>query len=190
MLFEDTVGECNDFEETCLNPYSNGICSLSRPERGWWFTWRSVLILILMEYALWDCCTVCSTWWKFCLNPYSNGICSLSGMNNIAIRIICKCLNPYSNGICSLRNCRACWKTWTNLVLILILMEYALWGISLSANFGQKNVLILILMEYALWAVAGSDATITSFVCLNPYSNGICSLSTGMFNYEDIDGES
>ena len=40
-------------------------------------------------------------------------------------------------------------------VLILILMEYALWGFRISpTKWDLMNVLILILMEYALWVRA------------------------------------
>ena len=39
-------------------------------------------------------------------------------------------------------------------VLILILMEYALWDTNLFVVAAPSVVLILILMEYALWAVA------------------------------------
>ena len=46
----------------------------------------------------------------------------------------------------------------------------------------QTRVLILILMEYALWA----ESHIQQKVCkegLNPYSNGICSMSySGVFD--------
>ncbi len=37
-------------------------------------------------------------------------------------------------------------------VLILILMEYALWAMMQVSKLLDKLVLILILMEYALWA--------------------------------------
>ena len=62
-----------------LNPYSNGICSL----RWWgyrplWLQEDYVLILILMEYALWDIKEVIAAAKAAgSLNPYSNGICSL-----------------------------------------------------------------------------------------------------------------
>ena len=36
-------------------------------------------------------------------------------------------------------------------VLILILMEYALWALTFIAAADTRRVLILILMEYALW---------------------------------------
>ncbi len=37
-------------------------------------------------------------------------------------------------------------------VLILVLMEYALWQeIETSYNYKENGVLILVLMEYALW---------------------------------------
>ena len=36
-------------------------------------------------------------------------------------------------------------------VLILVLMEYALWGQSIKVYRDEDAVLILVLMEYALW---------------------------------------
>ena len=38
--------------DASLNPYSNGICSLSRKQTATFFYICCVLILILMEYAL------------------------------------------------------------------------------------------------------------------------------------------
>ena len=38
-------------------------------------------------------------------------------------------------------------------VLILVLMEYALWGFSWVSERRLLQVLILVLMEYALWVV-------------------------------------
>ena len=61
-------------------------------------------------------------------------------------------------------------------VLILVLMEYALWHLLKSVKARSRQVLILVLMEYALW-----HATLKSvkkfFGSLNPCSNGICSLT-------------
>ena len=57
-----------------LNPYSNGILS----ETGCTATsieWKSVLILILMEYSLRTSCRRQANFTKS-LNPYSNGILS------------------------------------------------------------------------------------------------------------------
>ena len=57
-------------------------------------------------------------------------------------------------------------------------MEYALWATQ-AAQPAAANplVLILILMEYALWGIRKklhNGALVGP--CLNPYSNGICSL--------------
>ena len=112
-----------------------------------------VLILILMEYALWVLLEPVDDL-KFGLNPYSNGICSM----RMATR--------GQTGACLLA------------VLILILMEYALWAsISRKYLLVIKWVLILILMEYALWELVLVLAMLTLSLCLNPYSNGICSMS-------------
>ena len=121
---------------------------------GWW-QWRygsdwRVLILILMEYALWGYRP--RTFWKrlSCLNPYSNGICSMRLLTKDQNMISEVGLNPYSNGICSMSAVQAHACTCVFLVLILILMEYALW--EFTAFFYP------------------------SMTCLNPYSNGICSM--------------
>ena len=62
-------------------------------------------------------------------------------------------------------------------VLILVLMEYALWQvIVLYLRLMPTAVLILVLMEYALWR----NSIIYKWIywyCLNPCSNGICSLT-------------
>ena len=59
------------------------------------------------------------------LNPCSNGICSLTANERETVfgHI---CLNPCSNGICSLTLKSTSWTTLLDLVLILVLMEYAL----------------------------------------------------------------
>ena len=114
--------------------------------------WK-VLILVLMEYALWP-----GTAGVYLgkvdkgLNPCSNGICSLTWRG---VQGICKtkfCLNPCSNGICSLTTAWEISCYTQGCVLILVLMEYALWRWS-QCNQGQQgsSVLILVLMEYALW---------------------------------------
>ena len=129
-----------------------------------------------MEYALWACWKVSERICLRRLNPYSNGICSL---RNTYYEFWCEYegLNPYSNGICSLRRSNS-GQTLISWVLILILMEYALWAVMQALGERTKSdVLILILMEYALW-----ESTQLLFPLLeqslNPYSNGICSLSS------------
>ena len=160
-----------------LNPYSNGIYSMSLRSLRTNNPQVVVLILILMEYALWARGNPRHQYKKQSLNPYSNGICSLREylLSNPHIELS---LNPYSNGICSLRSekCRRIRKP--RAVLILILMEYTLWGIykhsspsiieqclnpysngiySMRASgyafAGRSDVLILILMEYTLWGI-------------------------------------
>ncbi len=63
--------------EWSLNPYSNGICSMSYLKNI-----RSPTRLLS-------------------LNPYSNGICSMRVANKLN-DAVGKGLNPYSNGICSM----------------------------------------------------------------------------------------
>ncbi len=158
-----------------LNPCSNGICSLT----SW--NWRTirlirVLILVLMEYALWHKHTIppplnrgwvlilvlmeYALWPQYYnsdvevsrgLNPCSNGICSLTNYPS-DMRSYWPGLNPCSNGICSLT---------TRLIVV---------------DINRQRVLILVLMEYALWPVH-PGLIFRDDGCLNPCSNGICSLT-------------
>ena len=86
-------------EGTCLNPCSNGICSLTDME-----------IIEVKDVV--------------CLNPCSNGICSLTQRSTLWCLRYYR-LNPCSNGICSLTHGKIFKKLNCN-VLILVLMEYAL----------------------------------------------------------------
>ena len=110
-----------------------------------------VLILILMEYALWD-----GSMFKF----------------DFEFVVLILILMEY-----------ALWVVRNQIdernsvhVLILILMEYALWAVQITKFCLSAWVLILILMEYALWGreIITNKA---GMLGLNPYSNGICSLS-------------
>ena len=111
----------------CLNPYSNGICSISGHGGGRSFDPDSVLILILMEYTLWGPAAWHQVlWWHLVLililmeytlwvfvslmliirlsgslNPYSNGIYSMRWTTS-SWPCCALCLNPYSNGIYSM----------------------------------------------------------------------------------------
>ena len=114
---------------------------------------REVLILVLMEYALWPL--------------------RVSGRSSPTV----KSLNPCSNGICSLTVLNSRLSFWQMKVLILVLMEYALWLPRHSCGRHYCScVLILVLMEYALWQLQPSTCKVMSR-CLNPCSNGICSLT-------------
>ena len=77
MLFERRVYIGCSPALRCLNPYSNGICSLRRG--------KTSFVPCLSTR----------------LNPYSNGICSLS-IPLVWSFVTNMSLNPYSNGICSL----------------------------------------------------------------------------------------
>ena len=83
-----------------LNPCSNGICSLTEGQDNGGQTYHR-------------------------LNPCSNGICSLTPilLRDSPPR---HCLNPCSNGICSLTYPAKFKEEIQDLVLILVLMEYAL----------------------------------------------------------------
>ena len=133
-----------------------------------------VLILLLMEYALWVLSRRCQGQASSGLNPSFNGICSVRGwqshrrlwvpclnpsFNGIcSVRIIARtadksliCLNPSFNGICSVSpQGNSCVIQWLR-VLILLLMEYALWDQGGWSVGVYICVLILLLMEYALW---------------------------------------
>ena len=92
------------------------------PWQGW--LW-GVLILVVMEYALWVTEAQLSRFAES-LNPCCNGICSLRWCVTAPARRR-KSLNPCCNGICSLRVKENTIKA-NQVVLILVVMEYALWG--------------------------------------------------------------
>ena len=109
-----------------------------------------VLILVLLEYALWVTSPVC-----------------------LPEKIVS--LNPCFTGICSLRSKTASYRP-LNEVLILVLLEYALWVCLENRHKGWSTmVLILVLLEYALWADHGFVKR-SSRQSLNPCFTGICSL--------------
>ena len=85
----------------------------------------TVLILVLMEYALRD--------------PFRK-----SGKR------LQRCLNPCFNGICSARRTGTTTTLLNSSVLILVLMEYALRANVRFRTYHDLYVLILVLMEYAL----------------------------------------
>ncbi len=85
-------------------------------------------------------------------------------------------LNPCSNGICSLTLYNYISRAYEWVVLILVLMEYALWR-KVQHLWVLLEVLILVLMEYALWHWIEKSWD-SSAHCLNPCSNGICSLTS------------
>ena len=99
MLIDQVMIKIKNVNNGGLNPYSNGICSLTAYDKA-------------IEEG------------KTCLNPYSNGICSLTSRLSGRVSGV-KCLNPYSNGICSLTVTIQVTKWSAEEVLILILMEYA-----------------------------------------------------------------
>ena len=87
---------------TSLNPCSNGICSLTDFLTGLQRQFPRVLILVLMEYALWQFVLNGLGDRQTSLNPCSNGICSLTKCKLHLIKLQMNSLNPCSNGICSL----------------------------------------------------------------------------------------
>ena len=89
------------------------------------------------------------------LNPCFNGICSLTVLDWESFTGNRFCLNPCFNGICSLTWGNSCLRDCRSGVLILVLMEYALWPDNGATDVTVKPVLILVLMEYALWRLKG-----------------------------------
>ena len=87
-------------------------------------------------------------------------------------------LNPCYSGICSVSRCERFGWFWFPLVLILVIVEYALWAFFGSLNLLLQLVLILVIVEYALWEyeyLKHEDGTQS----LNPCYSGICSVSRG-----------
>ena len=147
----DDIDEIIETIEKCLNPCFNGICSLRQFVGYDTAELLKVLILVLMEYALWAEGTGRTPRLPRSLNPCFNGICSLRRGLSRTTGQSC-CLNPCFNGICSLRKAADITSPYRAWVLILVLMEYALWGCSQVQQ--RRNS----------WS-------------LNPCFNGICSLS-------------
>ena len=109
-----------------------------------------------------------------CLNPCCSGICSLRGVCLLFL-LQWWSLNPCCSGICSLRGCDNVDETGGALVLILVVVEYALWelfwhreqgvygslnpccsgicslSVEIRAKEVRRSVLILVVVEYALW---------------------------------------
>ena len=96
--------------------------------RKLWQTCQTVLILIILEDALWDFVYGKIQFHPACLNPYYTGRCSLSEEDGKKI-------------------------TETREVLILIILEDALWAEEVNSSAKQCLVLILIILEDALWDV-------------------------------------
>ena len=99
MLYEIAEMSEQDAYES-LNPYYNGICSMSNNNNNIVFSYE-VLILIIMEYALWAGSGDGYGVKEYSLNPYYNGICSMRAMKR-RLRQSAQSLNPYYNGICSM----------------------------------------------------------------------------------------
>ena len=157
MLSDRKKGINSSLTWGSLNPCSNGICSLTVSSSAQ----KEGMLLRL--------------------NPCSNGICSLTDRERCS-QDQKRSLNPCSNGICSLTNTQTTWSIRTSRVLILVLMEYALWRLRQLLSSQSDVVLILVLMEYALWHFHnGSFKHIIH--SLNPCSNGICSLTKPRTSY-------
>ena len=73
------------------------------------------------------------------------------GNKKIMIRYKCNSLNPCSGGLCSLTLITTLQRNESNLVLILVLVDYALWLHRERVCRLTTQVLILVLVDYALW---------------------------------------
>ena len=153
-----------------------------RNKKGRLFHWKVVLILVVVEYALWDLSQHERLTWSLrvlilVVVEYALWVTTKS------LKIISKLsLNPCCSGTCSLRSPpttttpRYSWvlilvvveyalwasidlrKTLINIVLILVVVEYALWVYTPSGM-----VLILVVVEYALWAESNGHQGQTSY---------------------------
>ena len=135
-----------------LNPCSNGICSLTT----WYCKTRLfclwVLILVLMEYALWQQQVRRNSRHWHRLNPCSNGICSLTPHLSY----------PFFHIL---------------IVLILVLMEYALWPYDYWNELSTENRSLNPCSNGICSLTHYRGCWIRLTLCLNPCSNGICSLT-------------
>jgi len=168
-----------------------------------------VLILIVLEDALWVPCISASAISQTCLNPYCIGRCSLSQrillcvtrFIEVLILIVLEdalwvnerwtndertnCLNPYCIGRCSLSSETSGVFQGADPVLILIVLEDALWENVIVVIAPTIEVLILIVLEDALWVLSFETTQFNTF-CLNPYCIGRCSLSRLEFEFEGV----
>ena len=114
----------------------------------------TVLILVIVEYALWVHFISLKGWFMIRLNPCYSGICSVREFNRYQLGTK-GCLNPCYSGICSVRGNKGYYPFWFvgclnpcysgicsvrpkthnhgNIlrVLILVIVEYALWGLTM-----------------------------------------------------------
>ena len=130
-----------------------------------------------MEYALRDGIMLWSCWRRCSLNPCSNGICSKSS-SRTPTQAKSSGLNPCSNGICSKSPRRS--KFRDPKLKCLNPCSNGICSKSRYTVMAQSNniVLILVLMEYALRAMLDYSVAMLRNR-LNPCSNGICSKSGG-----------
>ena len=112
---------------------------------------RLVLILVLMEYALWRI-----------IFPF--------------IGLGTGSLNPCFNGICSLTLNMWWWYNKRLKVLILVLMEYALWLKGLGEFDPTKSCLNPCFNGICSLTLKDKDGNAIG-ISLNPCFNGICSLT-------------
>ncbi len=134
-----------------------------------------VLILVVMEDALWPTGLETVKIRRTCLNPCCNGRCSLT-LCPLWIRSRCTWVLILVVMEDALWLCP--WRPLlpSPLVLILVVMEDALWLILKGMRFIERTVLILVVMEDALWQglIVSEPHSLGS---LNPCCNGRCSLT-------------
>ncbi len=159
-----------------LNPCCNGRCSLTELLRERWSISCRVLILVVMEDALWHYGVGCDGIPIECLNPCCNGRCSLTKLS------LCWYLSRQIVLILVVME-DALWLLHTGYVylpwyyvLILVVMEDALWQDKWEHDDSIWPVLILVVMEDALWRESTKWKATPSYG-LNPCCNGRCSLT-------------
>ncbi len=164
----------------------------------------SVLILVVVEYALWDNNIGVTSSWSLRLNPCCSGICSLRSSAKLVTRLgrslnpccsgICSlstnsvnqgikksCLNPCCSGICSLRYYYEYQQQYRCSLNPCCSGICSLRSTRTQAKF-LRVVLILVVVEYALWVLC-IPAMLNGWNGLNPCCSGICSLSYLVWAY-------
>ena len=143
--------------------------------------WNIVLILVLLEYALWanhsSAKTPLGMVLILVLLEYA-----LWEFNKVRIIHESTRLNPCFIGICSLRNQKEQLKAEYELVLILVLLEYALWVDTENVLGITSDSLNPCFIGICSLSMGGKRLDHLSSERRNPCFIGICSLSaTGLF---------
>ena len=147
----------SDINGSAVLHWCAGVLILVLMEYGLWQAYKalkelvlSVLILVLMEYGLWLIVQEYLKVYYLCLNPCSNGIWSLTKRKMTKKKPHYR-LNPCSNGIWSLT---ITWRLSLRWLLSLNPCSNGIWSLTWQYHLSlsiRESVLILVLMEYGLW---------------------------------------